>query len=117
MSDLFFTKYKRPQLQEGEVDPVSKVEAAGYIPADVQIEQFIIAGRRLDLARKEMFDVPPGEDGEPEIDPTRSGSFDLADASQVGRSVGIELVKQGKKKLLDQEKERQAKIEESKKEE
>ena len=61
----FFGKHRRPKLEEGKMDDVSKVETAGYIPADVQIEMFIQAGRRLDQARKEQFDFGPEEEDGP----------------------------------------------------
>jgi len=71
------------------MDAMSKVETAGYIPADKQIESFIVAGRRLDQARKEMYDFGPDEEVPDDfIDPTRNGSFDLADAAQLGRALG-----------------------------
>jgi len=95
----FFGKHRRPKLDEGKMDDVSKVETAGYIPADVQIEMFIQAGRRLDQARKEQFDFGPEEEvPEDFIDPTRNGSFDLADASQLGRKTAAALQDQAAKK-------------------
>lgn len=95
----FFGKHRRPKLEEGKMDDVSKVETAGYIPADVQIEMFIQAGRRLDQSRKEQFDFGPEEEVPPDfIDPTRSGSFDLADATQLGRSTAAALESQARKK-------------------
>ena len=95
----FFGKHRRPKLEEGKMDDVSKVETAGYIPADVQIEMFIQAGRRLDQARKEQFDFGPEEEVPADfIDPTRSGGFDLADATQLGRSTAAALESQARKK-------------------
>lgn len=89
MEAMFYGKHRRPKLDEGKMDEVSKVETAGYIPADRQIEMFIQAGRRLDQARREQFDFAEGEevpeDAQP--DPTRSGAFDLADATQLGRAL------------------------------
>ena len=49
----FFGKYKRPKLDEGKMDSVSKTESAGYIPAEAQIELFI-SGRS---------EARPGEEG------------------------------------------------------
>ena len=84
----FFGKHRRPKLDEGKMDDVSKVETAGYIPADVQIEMFIQAGRRLDQARKEQFDFGPEEEvPEDFIDPTRKSGFDMADASLLSQEV------------------------------
>ena len=63
-------------------DGKSFVETAGYIPAKQKIESFMQAGINLQTVRSQ-FDYPDGvPDGvEPVIDPTRSGNFDLADAS------------------------------------
>ena len=95
----FFGKHRRPKLDEGKMDDVSKVETAGYIPADVQIEMFIQAGRRLDKARKEQFDFGPEEEVPSDfIDPTRSGGFDLADATQLARKTAAALESQARKK-------------------
>ena len=93
----FFGKHRRPTLDEGVMDPVSKTESAGYIPADVQINMFIEAGRRLDKARIEAYDFGPNEEvPEDFIDPTRSGDFDLADASRLGKAVASSLNDQAK---------------------
>ena len=93
----FFGKHRRPTLDEGVMDPVSKTESAGYIPADVQITMFIEAGRRLDKARIEAYDFGPNEEvPEDFIDPTRSGDFDLADASRLGKAVASSLNDQAK---------------------
>ena len=63
-------------------DGKSLVESAGYIPAKQKIESFMQAGINLQTVRSQ-FDYPDGvpDDVEPMIDPTRSGNFDLADAS------------------------------------
>lgn len=98
----FFGKHRRPKLDEGKMDSMSKVETAGYIPADKQIESFIVAGRRLAEARKEMYDFGPDEEVPPDfIDPTRSGSFDLADASQLGRATAKTLQDKASKKRVE----------------
>ena len=94
----FFGKYKRPKLDEGKMDSVSKTESAGYIPAEAQIELFIQAGRKLDQARKEQYDFSADEEVPSDfIDPTRSGSFDLADATQLGIAVNQKIENQAKK--------------------
>lgn len=59
-------------------------EQAGYVPPKIQIENMILAGRRLNEARLNQFDFPNEESiDENASDPTRSGNFDLADASQM----------------------------------
>lgn len=85
----FRTKYDRRDFNDDEKpDPVSKTETAGYIAPDVQIMNIIEAGRRLDDYRKEAYDIAPGSDVEDApIDPTRSGGFDMADASQAKRDL------------------------------
>ena len=101
----FFGKYKRPKLDEGKMDSVSKTESAGYIPAEAQIELFIQAGRRLDQARKEQYDFSADEEVPDDfIDPTRSGGFDLADATQLGIAVNQKIENQAKKGTADAKK-------------
>ena len=69
-------------------DSESETEQAGYIPPKVQIENMILAGQRLDHARSQ-YDFESEEDiDEDLIDPTRSGNFDLADATQ--SALGVE---------------------------
>ncbi len=65
----------------------SLVESAGYIPAKQKIESFMQAGINLQTVRNQ-FDYPDGvPDGvDPVVDPTRSGNFDLADASRLAES-------------------------------
>lgn len=77
------TKIK-PQNFSGEInDGETLVEPAGYIPAKVQIESFIEAGRRLNESRKqEFYDINSDQDDE-EFVPTREPGFDLADASNL----------------------------------
>lgn len=77
----------------GEVNAgKSLVESAGYIPAKQKIESFMQAGINLQTVRGQ-YDYPDGvpDDVEPEIDPTRSGNFDLADASSGLWSAGQRL--------------------------
>ena len=62
----------------------TQTEQSGYVDPKRQIEDMILAGRRLDEARKNQYDFPSGEDIDEDIyDPTRSGNFDLSDASQM----------------------------------
>ena len=70
---------------KGEVlSDESITEQSGYIDPKRQIEDMIMAGRRLDEARKNQFDFPSEDEiDEDAYDPTRAGSFDLADASQM----------------------------------
>ena len=66
------------------LDPHSETEQAGYIPPQVQIENMILAGQRLDESRRAQFDFESADDiDEDAYDPTRSGNFDLADATRL----------------------------------
>ena len=68
--------YERP-------DPVSLTEQAGYIPPQDQIESMILAGQRLNEARASQYDFASEDEiDEDAYDPTRTGNFDMADASQ-----------------------------------
>lgn len=62
----------------------TQTEQAGYIDPKRQIEDMILAGRRLDEARRNQYDFPDEVSiDEDAYDPTRAGNFDLADASQM----------------------------------
>lgn len=64
------------------VDGELLTEVAGYIPANIRIENIIQAGERLRAARAEMYDFGPGQEiDENFTDPTRKGDFDLSDAT------------------------------------
>lgn len=79
------------------------VETAGYISKEKRIAALMLAGERLVQARKEMYDIPEGVDVDEDlvdIDPTRSGNYDLADASQAKMS----LVSKSKQILKDEAK-------------
>ena len=74
------------------LDPHSETEQAGYIPPQVQIENMMLAGQRLDQSRKAMFDFESEEEiDEDAFDPTRRGNFDLADASQMAMETEMSL--------------------------
>lgn len=83
------TKYKLDK-HPGEPGGGEKlVESQGYIPAEVQIEQLISAGKRLGEYRDEMYDFGADEEVPDDFsDPTRSSNFDLADASRLDRQAG-----------------------------
>ena len=80
------------------LDPHSETEQAGYIPPQVQIENMMLAGQRLDQSRKAMFDFASEEEiDEDAFDPTRRGNFDLADASQMAMETEMSLRDQARK--------------------
>ncbi|GMO29607.1 MAG: hypothetical protein Ta2B_10590 [Termitinemataceae bacterium] len=70
-----------PEKNSGEL----LTEQSGYIPAKIQIENMIYAGRRLDEARKEQYDFGANFEGDEfdYPDPTRTANFDLVDASRI----------------------------------
>lgn len=77
------------------IDPHSETEQAGYIPPQVQIENMILAGQRLDASRRALYDFDSEEDiDEDAYDPTRSGNYDLADASQASLRIQDSLLEQ-----------------------
>lgn len=87
----FFTEYNRPPSDAEIQDYVSITETAGYLPAHVQIENLIDAGRRLDAYRKEAYEFPDGVVPPDYVDPTRSPGFDMADGTRIGREVEARL--------------------------
>ena len=79
-------KYKKPPIVTP--DSESDTEQSGYIPPKVQIENMILAGQRLDHARSQ-YDFESEDDIDEGLsDPTRSGNYDLADATQ--SALGVE---------------------------
>lgn len=90
-----FSTFNPPPASAEVMSDISDVETAGYLPADVQIEQLIDAGRRLGEYRKERYDLESTEDFDDiEPDPTRSGNFDMADATVLQRVVNGRLEQQ-----------------------
>lgn len=92
----FATKYKRPPEVYEHGGGRMITEQSGYVPPQKQIEQFILAGKRLDAARLAQFDFKEGEDvpDDVEPDPTRHPSFDLEDATMLGRATMARLAHQ-----------------------
>jgi len=83
-----FTQWRRPPRNPEVMDPLTITESAGYVPSKVQIENLIMAGKRLQSFRKEMYDFPDGANvDESYEDPTRGPGFDLADATRIARDV------------------------------
>jgi len=77
------TKPSPPELGGGE----KLVETAGYIPAHKQIENLLMAGKRLVSFREQYDFTGDKEIDESFTDPTRARNFDLADASQLALQV------------------------------
>lgn len=78
----FFTKYNRPPKQFERGGGEILVERAGYISAQMRIENLILAGLRLQQYRDEHYDFTGEEIDDNFIDPTRRKSYDWAEAFQ-----------------------------------
>lgn len=98
----FMTRYNRPEVVYEVGGGELLVERAGYIPPKKQIEQFMLAGKRLEASRRELFDFPDGKDTG-EFDPTRVPNFDMADASQL-LNPAAERVRHGIQKIKEERK-------------
>lgn len=97
----FTTRYNhKPDTGEANNGP-KIVESAGYINAKTRIENMMLAGQRLVDYRKAKYDSNNGEDiDDIPIDPTRSGSYDLADATMQMQNIENNLNES--KKLVDE---------------
>lgn len=105
MVPQLFTYYE-PFQSEGEVNSGEDLVERVYIDHNELIESMIFAGERLQLARKEAFDIQNEEDIEnASIDPTRIPGFDLADASRISAVLAskAEAVVEEKKKAREKE--------------
>ena len=67
----FNTQYDRVRQPAETNSGITLVERAGYISAQVRIENLMLAGQRLVQARKEMYDFPDGKIDFDFNDPTR----------------------------------------------
>lgn len=106
MANAFMTRWERPKPHLEAGGGERRTESAGYIPPQKQIEQFILAGQRLNAARKEMYDFPDGKEVDPNFyDPTRSPNFDMADASAMLKPA-VERVEASVKEVQNLEKEK-----------
>lgn len=98
----FNTKYHRKRDELKIFDPQSLVERQGYIPPKVQIENMILAGKRLNDFRMgyefNSDEIVPDD----YMDPTRNPGFDLVDASNLALVANDRLQSSLKKK--DEEK-------------
>lgn len=84
------------QVTKGQKFTDKKItETAGYIPKNIQIENMMISGYNLAMARKEMYDFPSLKEVDEKFnDPTRKWSYDPAEASRDGREVNGRLAEQ-----------------------
>jgi len=96
---MFHSIVRRPKSHGLSGFSPSKAESAGYIPPKIQIENMILAGKRLDDARKEQYDFGPDDKiDENFVDPTRNPNFDMADASALADQVKENLQASAKKR-------------------
>lgn len=97
---MFATRWNRNPVQKDKNNGKRKIEVAGYIPANVRIENMIDAGRRLIEARAEQYDYKTAqevpEDGGP-LDPTRNPNYDLADVTMAAQYLDPKLKEASKK--------------------
>lgn len=102
MGVSIYDNYNRPKVNQEPGGGEKITESAGYIPIKVQVETMLIAGQRLGEYRAEKYDYAGGEEVPDDVvpDPTRSGSFDLADGTQMGMTVKERLVEQQKRAAI-----------------
>ena len=55
---VVYDQFKRPEEAFEKVSDETITESAGYVSSDRQIEDMIMAGRRLNEARAESYDFP-----------------------------------------------------------
>lgn len=84
------TKHSTPEINSGEI----KVDSLGYIPAKKRIENMMLAGQRLKDYRQSTYDFPDGKIDTKFNDPTRSPSYDMADAFQDVLQIDAKLASQ-----------------------
>lgn len=89
------TNYLRPERRKEAGGGPRIVEASGYIPTKVQVENMMIAGQRLNDYRREQYDYSEGDSVPDDVvpDPTRNPEFDLADATRLGREANARIDK------------------------
>lgn len=87
------TNYLRPERRKEVGGGPRIVEASGYIPTKIQVENMLIAGQRLNEYRREQYDFSEGDSVPDDVvpDPTRDPQFDLADATRLGRDAKARL--------------------------
>lgn len=101
----FYTCADRPEKQRFlEINSGEQIVEKIYVNQNKRIEEMILAGERLKLARGEQYDYPDGLTREEEDtaypDPTRHGSFDMADGSRIARNL------ENKRKTVELERKR-----------
>jgi hypothetical protein len=90
-----------PEVNDGK----TKVEKAGYIPAEEQIRSLMRAGARLQDYRRHAYEFPDGQEvPDGYFDPTREPNFDRVDADKLIVAVDEAFRARGKpQKLIEKE--------------
>lgn len=80
----FVSAYDYTPPKGEKMDEHSLVETAGYVPTEKKIQQMMMAGERLLTVTADQYDYSGEYDEDDfEIDPTRSGNFDLVDGQRI----------------------------------
>jgi len=94
--------YTNLPIEHDEVNSEEDLlDADGYIPAQTQVENLLLAGRNLEEYRREMYEYPDGvKEDDPPMDPSRRRGFDPVDAQHIMQDVRRKLdeAKKAKKK-------------------
>lgn len=78
-----FDQFNPPPYEGAVMGGETLVEPEGYVPAEKQIENMLLAGERLIAGRRESYDFGPDENVPDDIDiRARRPNYDLADATQ-----------------------------------
>lgn len=99
-----YSTVKRPSVKEKEayfmeIIPEDTLTEQAHMPARVQLERLMAAGEQLLRYRRDMYDFGFDEDGAEvaDPDPTRSGDFDMAEASMILSEVEERLTEQARR--------------------
>lgn len=89
----FNTKHLRIDKSGGEVNKgPCKVDTAGYVSAEKRITSLMLAGQRLMMIRREMFDDPDGKVDDMPVHPLRDRGLDLAEVGELQRTVNARVI-------------------------
>lgn len=110
----FYTQFENPpKFTADMIDPDDiNVESAGYIPPKEQIENMILAGKRLQEARDaEYYDYYEEEDTieSAEVNRFNTKSIDMAEVSQL--SIAVEGRLKAQKRQIEEQKKEDEKLE------
>lgn len=106
-----FSQYgaNRPQYDGITIPSESKVDVTGYVPAHIRIEELIHAGRRLEQARKERYDVAEASLDEP-LAMVRTRGADLSEVMAEAHSLQAKAVQNAKDKAKEAQAEYEAEL-------